>query len=157
VNARGQFAYAAHCDAEASTVLALLDDVDGWTRWARPLIAQARWDGWGAGGVGGPGAVRRIGAWPMWIRELILTRGPCGHTYTVVSPTLFTRYLGSVDVRGCPSGGVEVEWRVEFIARHSVLTPLLEAVLTRTIAGLLTRLTATAEQSNQEWSTAWLT
>jgi hypothetical protein len=149
MSVQGEFAFIAHCNADVPTVLELLDDVDGWSRWARPLIAQARWECWGQGDQGGPGAIRRLGAWPVLIRELILTRGPVGHTYTVIDPALFTRYLGSVAVRECPSGGVEVEWRVSFVARRSSMTRVLGFVLKTTIAGLLTRLTATAERRLQ--------
>ncbi len=94
----------------------------------------------------GPGAVRKIGAWPIWIRELILTRDAGGQTYTVISPAVFTHYLGSVTVRPAAAGGVDVEWRIEFAARHRITAPLLNAVLQGTIAGLLTRLIKAAEQ-----------
>jgi hypothetical protein len=147
MSVQGEFAFIAHCDADATAVLQVLEDVDGWSDWARPLIAQARWERWGQGRPGGPGAVRRLGVWPMWIRELILSRESTGHTYTVIDPPLFSRYLGSVDVRESPSGGVDVEWRVSFVARHPVMAPALRLVLRTTIAGLLTRLTAAA-QSN---------
>ena len=84
----------------------------------------------------------------MWIRELILTRDDTGQTYTIVSPAAFTHYLGSVTVRPGATGGVDVEWRVEFEARRRIADPLLNAVLQKTIAGLLKRLVKAAERKS---------
>jgi len=141
-----QFAFTSPCEASAETVLGLLDDVDGWSAWARPLVMQTRWERWGESMPAGPGAVRKIGAWPVWIRELILSRDDNGQTYTVIRPAAFTHYLGSVTARPAAAGGVVVEWRIEFVARRQIAAPLLNAVLQKTIAGLLKRLVKAAEQ-----------
>lgn len=141
-----KFSFIADCDADAETVMRVLDDVDRWPSWARPLLLQASWERWGAGQIGGPGAIRKLGAWPVWIRELILTRGPAGHSYTVISPSAFTHYLGTVDVVERPTGGVEIDWSVEFTPRRSALAPVLKAVLMKTISGLLTRLVTVAQR-----------
>jgi hypothetical protein len=141
-----QFAFASPCQASAETVLALLDDVDGWSAWARPLVMQTRWERWGESSTAGPGAIRKVGAWPVWIRELILTRDDGGQTYTVVSPSAFTRYLGSITVRPAAAGGVDIEWRIEFVAKRRLAAPLLNALLQKTIAGLLARLVGAAEK-----------
>ena len=143
-----QFAFTSPCRASADTVLTLLDDVDGWAAWARPLVMQTRWERWGDETPAGPGAIRKVGAWPVWIRELILTRDDTGQTYTIVSPAAFTHYLGSVTVRPGATGGVDVEWRVEFEARRRIADPLLNAVLQKTIAGLLKRLVKAAERKS---------
>jgi hypothetical protein len=141
-----QFAFTSRCRASAETVLRLLDDVDGWSAWARPLLLHTRWERWGESTPAGPGAVRKLGAWPIWIHELILTRDASGQTYTVISPALFTRYLGSVTVGPAAAGGVDIEWRIDFVARHRITAPLLRSALQTAIAGLLVRLTAAAEQ-----------
>jgi hypothetical protein len=141
-----QFAFSSPCQASAATVLALLDDVDGWSSWARRLVMQTRWERWGESSPAGPGAVRKVGVWPVWIRELILTRDDCGQTYTVISPAVFTRYLGSITVRPAAAGGVDVEWRIEFVTKRRVAAPLLNSLLQKTIAGLLARLVDAAEK-----------
>lgn len=141
-----QFAFTSPCRASAETVLTLLDDVDGWSAWARPLVMQTSWERWGDATPAGPGAIRKVGAWPVWIRELILTRDESGQTYTIVSPAAFTHYLGSVTLQPSVSGGVDVEWRVEFVARRRIAEPVLNAVLQTTIAGLLKRLVKAAER-----------
>jgi hypothetical protein len=140
-----QFAFTSHCNADAETVLGLLDDADGWSRWARPLVVHTCWERWGHPAPAGPGAVRKLGAWPLWIRELILTRDAGGQTYTVISPALFTHYLGSVTVSAADAGGVDIDWRVDFVARHRIMVPLLRRVFQTTIAGLLTRLSQAAD------------
>lgn len=141
-----KFSFSAPCEADAATVMRVLDDVDHWNRWARPLLLQAQWERWGEDSLGGPGAIRKVGAWPVWIRETILTRDSRGHTYTVVSPAAFTYYRGAVTISDWPAGGVDVEWRIEFTARRPAMTPVLTAALKMTISGLLTRLTAAAER-----------
>ncbi len=141
-----QFAFSSSCRASAETVLALLDDVDGWSAWARPLVMHTSWERWGESTPAGPGAIRKVGAWPVWIRELILTRDDTGQTYTVISPAAFTHYLGSVTVLPAASGGVDIEWRVEFTAKRRIADPVLNTVLQTTIAGLLKRLVKAAER-----------
>ena len=142
-----RFAFTSPCQASAATVLTILDDVDAWTQWARPLVMQTRWERWGEPTPAGPGAIRKIGAWPVWIRELILTRDDTAQTYTIISPAAFTHYLGTITVRPSSTGGVDIEWRIEFVARRRLAGPLLEAVLQTTIAGLLKRLVHAADQT----------
>lgn len=142
-----RFAFSSHCDADAATVMGVLDDVDGWVRWVRPLALQARWDTWGQSAPAGAGAVRKLGAWPVWIKELILSRDARGHTYTVISPALFTSYLGQVTVTDSDLGGVDIKWSVEFIPRYAVMAPIARMVLEATISRLLGRLVVAAQQS----------
>jgi hypothetical protein len=141
-----EFSFSAPCEADATTVMEVLDDVDHWPTWARPLLLQAQWERWGDNSLGGPGAIRKLGAWPVWIRETILTRGSHGHTYTVISPAVFSHYLGTVTINEWPAGGVDVEWRIKFTARHTAMTPILKAVMWATISGLLKRLAAAAQR-----------
>jgi hypothetical protein len=147
--AQVSFSFTADCDADAETVMRVLDDVDRWPSWARPLLLQAAWERWGVAEIGGPGAIRKLGAWPVWIRELILTREPNGHTYTVISPASFSHYLGTVNVADRSTGGVQIDWRVEFTARSAALTPVLRTVLMKTISGLLARLVVVAQREAQ--------
>jgi hypothetical protein len=127
----------------------VLNDVDHWPSWSRPLLLQAQWERWGEDSLGGPGAIRKVGAWPLWIRETILTRESHGHTYTVISPAVFNHYVGTVNVNEWPAGGVDVEWRITFTARHAAMTPLLRVVMRKTISGLLKRLTAAAQREQR--------
>ncbi|SPX87971.1 SRPBCC family protein [Mycobacteroides abscessus] len=149
MSAQVEFSFTARCRADATRVMSILDDVDRWPTWARPILVAAQWERWGEGNLGGPGAIRRLGAWPVWIRELIVTRDSRGHTYTVISPAMFSHYLGTVSIDDRPGGGVDVLWRVEFVARRSMLTPVLKIALERTISGLLRRLVAVAEWQGQ--------
>jgi hypothetical protein len=127
--------------------MGVLDDVDGWVRWVRPLALQARWDTWGQNAPAGAGAVRKLGAWPVWIKELILTRDARGHTYTVISPAVFASYLGQVTVSDSDLGGVEIKWSVDFVPRYAVMAPVVRAVLETAISRLLGRLVLAAQQS----------
>jgi Polyketide cyclase / dehydrase and lipid transport len=141
-----QFAVSRHCRADAATVLSLLDDVDGWSTWARPVAMQTSWERWGDPAPAGAGAVRKLGAWPIWIRELILTREANGQTYTAVSPNLFSRYLGTVTVTAVSTGGVDIDWGLDFVARRQFMAPVLRVALKAIITALVSRLTVAAEK-----------
>ncbi|MDR3655959.1 MAG: SRPBCC family protein [Mycobacterium sp.] len=144
---RRHFLVQAHSRAPVGTVKALLDDADRWTRWARPILAQTRWEKWGDPIPAGPGAVRRLGTWPMWIREQILTNTDRVQTYTVVSPPLFSHYLGTVELTAAPDGGTDVSWQVEFVSRVPGGSGAAYAVLHGTISALAKRLAAAADRS----------
>jgi hypothetical protein len=144
-----RFAFSSHARAAPETVTQLLDDVDGWTKWARPVVLQTRWETWGHPAQAGPGAVRRLGAWPVWIRELILSNESGLQTYTILSPATFERYHGAVAVTASDHGGTDIDWRIEFVARQRFMGPLFQVVLEATIAALLKRLTAAAENQSE--------
>lgn len=144
-----QFAFSRHCDADAATVMRLLDDVDNWASWARPFALRARWQTWGHATPAGPGAVRMLGAPPVWIKELILSHDDHGQTYTVISPPLFASYLGQVTISESDLGGVDVDWRVAFTARFVGMGSFARTVLEVAVSGLLERLVSAAERDTR--------
>jgi hypothetical protein len=148
------FTHAGHTRADSEVVGQLLDDVDGWPRWARPLILQAQWERWGAPIPGGSGAVRKLGAWPVWIREQILEREPGRQRYTILSPNLFQCYTGTVTWAADPTGGANIEWSVEFVSRSRLAAPLHLRTLRFMIGGLLQRLVIAADKTNAETATS---
>lgn len=141
-----RFVVQAHTRAQPAAVKALLDDVDGWSSWARPILARTRWEKWGNPVPAGPGAVRKLGAWPVWIREQILTNTDTGQTYTIVSPPLFNHYLGTVELTPAADGGTDVSWQVEFVSRIPGGGGAAHAVLHATISALAKRLAAAADR-----------
>lgn len=136
----------AHTHADAATVTDLLDDVDTWSSWSRPLLAHTMWARWGNPAPGGRGAVRQLGLWPVYIRELITShqRGQY-QEYTVLSPNLFTHYLGRINLSGRPDGGALITWTVEFTPRCAVLGPIARFALSRIIERLARRLACAAD------------
>lgn len=141
-----RFVVEAHTRAQPAAVKALLDDADHWSRWAWPILARTRWEQWGHPIPAGAGAIRKLGAWPVWIREQILTNNESGQTYTVVSPPLFSHYLGTVELIPAPAGGTDVSWQVEFVSRFAIAGALSYTVLRATISALTKRLVAAANR-----------
>ncbi|ORA11420.1 SRPBCC family protein [Mycobacterium arosiense] len=135
---------AAHSRADSAAIISLLDDVDGWSNWARPLVWQTRWERWGQPAPAGPGAVRRVGLWPGFIREQILSRDSHGQTYTVITPVTFRCYHGAVHITPA-SPGTDIDWQVQFVPRAAAAGPFLHKALQYVIAGLLAKLAAQAE------------
>lgn len=143
---RRHFVVEAHSRAEPAAVKALLDDADNWARWARPFLAQTQWERWGDPIPAGPGAIRKLGAWPVWIREQMLTNTESEQTYTVISPPLFSQYLGTVELTPAAGGGTDVSWRVEFVSRFAIGSAPSYFVLHTTISALTKRLVAAADR-----------
>jgi hypothetical protein len=140
------FVHRADTRADVDVVASLIDDVGGWSTWSRPLLAQTGWDRWGSPAPGGAGALRRLGLWPVFIRELITSydRG-LRQEYTVLKPHLFTAYLGAITLSRRHDGGTRIAWSVEFTPRFAVLGPVTAFVLSRMIKRLTEQLARAAE------------
>jgi hypothetical protein len=140
------FVHRADTRADVDVVAGLIDDVDGWSTWSRPLLVQTSWDRWGSPAPGGIGAVRRLGLWPLFIRELITSydRGR-RQEYTVLTPHLFTAYLGAITLSRGHDGGTRITWSVEFTPRFAVLGPVNAFVLSHVIKRLTEKLARAAE------------
>jgi hypothetical protein len=107
---------------------------------------QSDWERWGDPAPGGVGAVRRLGLWPVFIREQVTERDPgVRQRYTVLSPHLFHSYDGEVVVNGQPDGSTRIEWTVAFTPRFPGSGRILRAGFSFTIAQLVGRLARAAE------------
>jgi len=137
--------------ADAETVTTLLDDVDMWSRWSRPLLVQTQWDRWDNPVPGGVGAVRRLGLWPVYIRELI-TSYDSGRRqeYTVLSPHLFHDYLGRITLSSRSDKDTLITWGVEFTPRFAPLGRPAHHALSDVIERLASKLARAADRA---WST----
>jgi hypothetical protein len=145
MKSRGFVHHADTC-GDVESVVELIDDVDRWSAWSRPMLVQTTWTHWGNSAPGGVGAVRRLGLWPVFIRELITgyERGVY-QEYTVLTPRLFTTYVGRISLEARPAGGTLITWSVEFTPRWSVSGPLATFVLSRTIKRLSRNLAHAAD------------
>jgi hypothetical protein len=144
------FTHHARTLADPVTVTDLLDDVDSWSTWTRPLLSQTAWERWGNPVPGGVGAVRRLGLWPSFIREQIIAHEP-GHCqeYTMLSPHLFRNYLGRITVESPGGTGTLITWQVEFTPRFAPLGAPTHRVLSLVIEQLAARL---AHAANAVWT-----
>jgi Polyketide cyclase / dehydrase and lipid transport len=55
--------------ARAARLFPLATDGARWSEWANPLIVQSSWEQRGDPTPAGIGAVRKVGMWPMLMRE----------------------------------------------------------------------------------------
>ena len=152
-----EFSHAAFTEASVPVVAQVLADADGWARWARPYLAQSHCERWGVDTETGVGAVRRVGAAPVWIRELITEWDPAGHqTYTMLSPYVFDRYRGMVSFTEVVDGGTHIVWSVDFESRPILSGLVLRSVMSFVIAGLLGRLVAECDRVHRgrQWTVA---
>lgn len=140
------FVHHADTTAGVDVVADLVDDVDQWTTWTRPLLARTTWERWGDPAPGGVGAVRRLGLWPFIIRELITAyeRGK-RQEYTVLTPHLFSAYIGGVVLSRRNDGGTRITWSVDFTPRFSVLGSVSTFALSRVIGQLVQKLARAAD------------
>jgi Polyketide cyclase / dehydrase and lipid transport len=140
------FVHHAETRADLDTVADLVDDVDGWSAWTRPLLAQTKWTRWGNPAPGGRGAVRRLGLWPVYICELI-TSYERGHyqEYAVVSPQLFNSYSGRISLSSRSDGATQITWSVEFVPRFAATGPIAAFALSRAIGRLSRNLARAAD------------
>src|SRR4051794_17107953 len=100
--------------AAPDTVFAVLADGAGWKRWAGPVVRHSSWDRTGEPAPGGVGAVRKLGAWPVFSREEIVEYDPPGHlAYRILSGQPVRYYRA--DVHLTPQGtGTRIRWEGTF-------------------------------------------
>jgi hypothetical protein len=140
------FVHYAETEADVAAVADLIDNVDDWSAWTRPVVAQAKWIRRGEPQPGGRGAVRRLGLWPLFVREKITSyeRGRF-QEYTVLSPHLFSSYLGRISLSARANGGTSVSWSVELAPRLLLVGPVAAYALDHAIKRLLHNLVRAAD------------
>ena len=73
--------------APAATLFRLETDGARWSEWAKPLIVQSNWEQEGDPVPAGVGAVRKVGMWPMLMREkTVAHERDRRHVYAQIGP-----------------------------------------------------------------------
>lgn len=102
------FVVEASCAAAPERVFALLEDAPAWQRWAGPLVPRARWE---SGGTGTVGAVRRLGAGPLSVREQVVRHEtPTEFSYALLTARRWHGYRADVRLRDDGRGGTTITW-----------------------------------------------
>jgi hypothetical protein len=133
--------------AAPDAVFAALADVPRWHEWAGPLIVRSEWARTGAPEPGGVGAVRKVGAFPVWAREEIVAYDPPRHlAYVMLSGQPVRNYRADVEM--APDGdGTRITWRATFRPLVPGTGAVLERFFERIIQNMANRLAARAEVS----------
>src|SRR5207237_5299916 len=108
--ARQSFATEAFSPADPKTVFDVLADVPRWREWAGPMIRQSMYERQGSPEAGGVGAIRKLGAPPVWGREEIVEYEPPHHlAYVMLSGHPIRNYRADVDLSP-PGRGRRIHW-----------------------------------------------
>jgi len=117
--------------ASAATLFRLETDGGRWSDWAKPLIVQSSWERQGDPAPGGVGAVRKIGLWPVLMREKTLEyEQDRRHVYTLIGPPNPAKdYRGELLLTPNAAGGTDLRWSGSFTEGVPGTGPATLAVL----------------------------
>jgi hypothetical protein len=134
--------------APASTLFRLETDGGHWADWAKPVIVQSSWERQGDPAPGGVGAIRKVGLWPVLLREeTVEYEQDRRHVYKFAGPAEPAKdYRGEVIFTPNAAGGTDLRWSGSFAeGRHGTGAVTL-AVLRTAVKVLSARLVKAAER-----------
>ncbi|MTD58441.1 SRPBCC family protein [Amycolatopsis pithecellobii] len=121
-------------------------ETDGarWSDWAKPL--RSRWERW-ADPVGGVGAIRRVGLFPVLMyEETIEYEQDRRHVYTFARLAPVLDYRGEVTFTPTLTGGTDLRWRGSFRERFPHTGPFIRHFLSGAITIISAQLVRAAER-----------
>jgi len=114
---RHSYEITARSTASPERVFALLADAPSWRTWAGPAIGHASWEREGDPAPGGLGAIRKVGRWPAFGHEEIVTyEPPTHHAYSMVRGNPVRNYRADVHLSPDGDGGTLITWGARFDA-----------------------------------------
>lgn len=134
--------------ASANTLFRLETDGARWSEWAKPLIVQSSWEQQGDPAPAGIGAVRKVGLWPMLMREKTIAYEPDRrHVYLQIGPPLPAHeYQAEFLLTPTPAGGTHIRWTGSFTEGPRGTGHIMRIFLRGVVGFLLGRLVAAAER-----------
>jgi hypothetical protein len=134
--------------APAATLFRLETDGAHWSEWAKPLIVQSSWEQRGDPLPAGIGAVRKVGMWPMLMREkTIAYEQDRRHGYLQIGPPLPAKdYRAEMRLTPIPSGGTAIRWTGSFTEGLYGTGPVMLIFLRSVVGFLAWRLVKAAER-----------
>ncbi|HET9727988.1 MAG TPA: SRPBCC family protein [Acidimicrobiia bacterium] len=146
---KAHYEVTAHSKAKPDAVYALLADATAWPKWAGPIIRTGEWERTGDPPPGGVGAIRKVGAWPIYGREQIVVadRPNHHHAYTMLSGNPVRNYRADVHIEPDGDGSV-ITWQADFDPLIPGTGGMLAAVYKRLMGNLAKRVGAYAEREN---------
>jgi hypothetical protein len=134
--------------ASAATLFRLETDGAHWSDWAKPLIVQSSWERQGDPVPAGIGAVRKVGVWPMLMREkTIAYEQDRRHVYLQIGPPLPARgYQAEMLLTPNPAGGTDIRWTGSFTEGLRGTGQIMRIFLRGVVGFLASRLVKAAER-----------
>jgi Polyketide cyclase / dehydrase and lipid transport len=135
--------------APAATLFRLVADGANWSNWAKPLVFSSSWVRQGDPAPGGVGAIRKIGAWPVFVQEeTVEYEQDRRHAYTLVDPAPVDDYLGEVILTPNAAGGTDIRWTGSFVEKARGTGPLVKAAMGGAVRFFAGKLVKAAESES---------
>jgi hypothetical protein len=134
-----------HADAAVDVVWSILSDHRRYSEWNPVPVSELEVEG--SPDPDGVGAVRKLGARPIFARERVLEFDPPRHlAYTVVSGIPVRGYRADVELFATADGGCDIRWTGSFESAPPGMRGLLRAFLQRVLDDMASRLAKEAER-----------
>ena len=131
--------------APPEAVFGLLADIEGWKRWAGPLIHDSTIEVPGHTDRVGVGAIRRLGWGRASSREEIVVHDPPRHHAYILHASFPLRgYRADVELFEAGRGGTVIRWRGSFRPVVPGTGGILRRYMSATVAGFARRLARAA-------------
>ena len=136
--------------APPATLFRMESDGARWSEWGKPLIAQSSWARQGDPAPGGVGAVRKVGLWPVLMREeTVEYEQDRRHVYKLIAPSTPAKdYRAEAVFTPNASGGTELRWSGSFTEGVPGTGPIMLVFLRGAIQLLSLRLIKAAERES---------
>jgi hypothetical protein len=133
--------------APAAKLFRLETDGARWSEWAKPLIVQSSWEQLGDPSPAGIGAVRRVGIWPLLMREkTVAHEQDRRHVYAQIGPRLPAKdYRAELVLTSNVAGDTDLRWTGSFTEGLRGTGPLMFIFLRGVVCFLAARLVKAAE------------
>jgi Polyketide cyclase / dehydrase and lipid transport len=134
--------------APAATLFRLETDGARWSEWAKPLIVQSSWEQRGDPSPAGIGAIRKVGMWPLLMREKTVAYEPDRrHVYAQIGPPLPAQnYTAELLLQPNAAGGTDLRWTGTFTEGVRGTGPVMLVFLRSVVRFLAWRLLTAAER-----------
>jgi hypothetical protein len=134
--------------APASTLFRLETDGGRWSEWAKPIVVQSSWERQGDPAPGGVGAIRKLGLWPVLLREeTVEYEQDRRHVYKFAGPSELAKdYRAEVIFTPNAAGGTDLRWGGSFAERLPGTSAVTLALLRTAIKAISAQLIKAAER-----------
>jgi uncharacterized protein YndB with AHSA1/START domain len=142
--------------APPEVLFRLETDGAGWSKWAGPMIVKSSWERQGDPAPGGIGAIRKLGMWPVVMREeTVEYEQDRRHVYVFADGKGAAKdYRAEVFFTPNASGGTDLRWTGAFADGPLPGTgPLVLAIVRNAIKDVSKRLVEAAERETRTGST----
>jgi uncharacterized protein YndB with AHSA1/START domain len=134
-----------HADAPVELVWSILSDHRGYRTWNPVPTAELEVEG--SPEPDGVGAVRKLGARPIFAREKVIEFDPPHHlAYTILSGIPVRDYRADVELFATADGGCDIRWTGSFGSAPAGMGRLLKGFLQRVLEDMARRLAEEAER-----------